>query len=140
MRVSVVPLSAASLNSGDVFILDLGLTLYQWNGSEANRKEKSKALEVCTGLKDDERGGKARIKVCDQGSEPAAFWEGIGGRGAVAPAVEDTAPAGLTKKGVAKLIEVRSSPGLAMRRGAALAIPKSASTHECLATRGFLCR
>ena len=109
MRVSVVPLSAASLNSGDVFILDLGLTLYQWNGSEANRKEKAKGLEVCTGLKDDERGGKARIKVCDQGSEPTAFWEGIGGRGAVAPAVEDATATGLKPKGVAKLIQVTDS-------------------------------
>ncbi len=34
--------------AGDVFILDMGLTLYQWNGSGANKYEKFKALELST--------------------------------------------------------------------------------------------
>jgi hypothetical protein len=38
--------SHASLNSGDVFILDAGLTLYQWNGKDSNKYEKAKALDV----------------------------------------------------------------------------------------------
>jgi hypothetical protein len=31
IRVTQVPLSHASLNSGDVFILDLGLKIHQWS-------------------------------------------------------------------------------------------------------------
>ncbi len=38
--------SHASLNSGDVFILDAGLKLYQWNGKDSNKYEKAKALDV----------------------------------------------------------------------------------------------
>ena len=50
VRVSTLPLQASSLNSGDVFILDLGLKLIQWNGAEANKKEKAKALDVCLSI------------------------------------------------------------------------------------------
>ena len=53
-----------------MFILDLGLSLIQWNGSEANKREKAKGLDVCVGIKDDERGGKAKMVVCGQGEEP----------------------------------------------------------------------
>lgn len=37
-----VPCTSASLNTGDVFILDAGLQLYLWNGPDANMYEKSK--------------------------------------------------------------------------------------------------
>jgi hypothetical protein len=89
VRVRVVPLAASSLNAGDVFVLDLGLTLIQWNGSEANRREKAKGLEVTQAIKDDERGGKAAVLVCDQGLEPAEFWAGLGGQAPVGAAVDD---------------------------------------------------
>ena len=41
-----VPLSHTSLNSGDVFILDCGLMLYQWNGSKSSGAEKNKVLTL----------------------------------------------------------------------------------------------
>src|SRR5262245_46826585 len=34
--------------AGDVFILDMGLTLYQWNGKDSNKYERFKALELST--------------------------------------------------------------------------------------------
>ena len=37
-----VPASKSRLSAGDVFILDMGLTIYQWNGSGANPFEKNK--------------------------------------------------------------------------------------------------
>ena len=49
VRVATMELSSASLNSGDVFVLDMGLKLIQWNGAEANKKEKAKALDVQIG-------------------------------------------------------------------------------------------
>ena len=89
VRVSVVPLSASSLNAGDVFIADLGLKLIQWNGCEANKKEKAKALDVLIGIKDDERGGKAKLHIIEEGKEPDVFWEVLGGKKAIAPATSD---------------------------------------------------
>lgn len=42
VRVVEVPMSASSLNSGDVFILDMGLTVHQWNGKQSNVAERNK--------------------------------------------------------------------------------------------------
>ena len=42
VEVREVPMSVKRLVSSDVFILDLGLKVYQWNGSEANKDEKFK--------------------------------------------------------------------------------------------------
>jgi len=109
VRVSSVPLAASSLNSGDVFILDLGLTLIQWNGAEANRKEKAKALDVTVAIKDDERGGKAKVVALDQGSESDEFWAALGGKGPVAPATPDTSA--VAERTAAKLIKVSDASG-----------------------------
>lgn len=40
VRSTQVELKASSLNDGDCFLLDNGLTIYQWNGATANRQEK----------------------------------------------------------------------------------------------------
>lgn len=63
VRVAEVPLSADSLNSGDCFVLDDGLVLFQWNGKDANRAEKSKALNVTSRIKNNLRSGKAVVSV-----------------------------------------------------------------------------
>lgn len=90
-----VPLSAGSLNSGDVFVLQLAHSLWQWNGSGANRKEKAKALDVTLALRAEEHGGKAVLEVVDEGSEPAAFWEALGGKKPLGAALPDDGPAAL---------------------------------------------
>jgi gelsolin len=38
------------LNSGDIFILDQGLTLLQWNGSKSNGQERSKSMQYTQAL------------------------------------------------------------------------------------------
>eukprot|EP00163_Fabomonas_tropica_P012650 TRINITY_DN23990_c0_g1_i1.p1 TRINITY_DN23990_c0_g1~~TRINITY_DN23990_c0_g1_i1.p1 ORF type:complete len:848 (+),score=337.64 TRINITY_DN23990_c0_g1_i1:44-2545(+) len=82
VRCKQVALSRESLNKGDVFILDNGLKLYQWNGSGANRYEKTKGLEVITRIKDKERGGRATLTFLDDGDDDdAEFWELLGGKG-----------------------------------------------------------
>jgi len=45
VRVSEVPVTSASLNSGDVFILDQGLSIYVYEGKSANRMEKQKGAQ-----------------------------------------------------------------------------------------------
>jgi len=39
-----VPAAKSRLQSGDVFILDMGLKVYQWNGSGASVFEKHKVV------------------------------------------------------------------------------------------------
>jgi gelsolin len=61
VSVKEVPLSKASIDSSDVFILDLGLTIYQWNGKTCNKDEKFKAVQYLQTLKS-ERGGKPEVE------------------------------------------------------------------------------
>ena len=63
IRVQQTKLAWNSMNSGDVFILDLGLTIYLWNGKHAGRLEKIKGLEVANRIRDEERGGRAKLEI-----------------------------------------------------------------------------
>jgi gelsolin len=86
--VDEVPLAAASLNQGDVFILDLGLKLIQWNGSKSSGPERMKAGQYAAAI-DSERSGKATISVHAEGdSDLGEFWKTLGGEGVVAPPIE----------------------------------------------------
>lgn len=91
----VVPCAFTELNLlcigiaiGDVFILDDGLMLYQWNGKQANKYEKVKALEVITKI-NDERGHRAKLHFLDSGKEDAAFWGLLGGNKGLGPITSD---------------------------------------------------
>ncbi len=42
IQVKEVPCTRNRLKSDDVFILDLGLTMWQWNGKGANKDERFK--------------------------------------------------------------------------------------------------
>lgn len=68
VRCMQVPVDVASLNNGDVFILDTGKILYQWNGPEASRQEKAKALDVTLAIRSEEHGGKSQIVALDVGT------------------------------------------------------------------------
>lgn len=64
VRVTEVPLSADSLNSGDVFILDLGQKIIVWAGSAASGMEKNKALTYTIALRDDrDHKGTAQVQL-----------------------------------------------------------------------------
>lgn len=45
MVIQEVELSLESLDSGDVYIIDMGLQLYQWNGKTSNKEER---FAVCS--------------------------------------------------------------------------------------------
>ena len=78
VRVKEVDVSVSSLNSGDVFILDMGLTLFIFFGPGANKNEKSKGLEVLNGIKNDNRGGRAEIVVVNEDLQNDTFWSTLG--------------------------------------------------------------
>jgi len=84
VKVAQVPLSHKSLNSGDNFILDLGLVIYQWNGSKSSIQEKQRATQLTKAI-DDEREGKPKTIVLDEGHEDPDFWKALGGQGPIAP-------------------------------------------------------
>ncbi|XP_063777858.1 villin-like protein [Pseudophryne corroboree] len=60
-----VDLSWNSFNKGDVFLLDLGKVIIQWNGPESNRSERIRACSLAQSIRDDERGGRAQIGIID---------------------------------------------------------------------------
>ncbi|XP_071484632.1 LOW QUALITY PROTEIN: advillin-like [Diadema antillarum] len=91
VRVNQVPCEWKSLNSGDVFIFDLGQHIVVWNGPESNRIERMKGTQVAKEIRDDEKGGKARIYFVDNDkfdAETLKISEGknaLGPRGGVKP-------------------------------------------------------
>jgi hypothetical protein len=81
VRVSPVEVKGTSLNKGDVFVLDVGRTLYQWNGSGSSRSERIKGLEVTKKISANERGGKCEIIVIEDGNDDdSAFFQALGGK------------------------------------------------------------
>jgi len=87
VRVSQVELSRESLNSGDVFILDNGLKVYQWNGKESGPMEKNKGATLCRAI-DDERKGLPQVIVLEEKDNNGDFWALLGGNGAIKTAAE----------------------------------------------------
>ncbi len=88
VRIIQVPLVRESLNSGDVFILDAGLMIYQFNGKQSTPFERNRAAQVSRAL-DDERSGKPQVVVYEEGAKDAKpFWDILGGEGPIMSAAE----------------------------------------------------
>jgi len=90
VRLVEVPLDAKSVNSGDVFVLDLGLLIIQFNGKDSRTFERSKATEICRAL-DDERGQVPEVVVFDEFSKTEEWpkeWVDRLGKGPYATAEE----------------------------------------------------
>ncbi|XP_076985927.1 villin-like protein isoform X2 [Tamandua tetradactyla] len=60
-----VQLSWKSFNKGDIFLLDLGKVMIQWNGPKASTAEKARGLALTCSIRDRERGGRAQVGVVD---------------------------------------------------------------------------
>eukprot|EP00211_Chloroparvula_japonica_P005467 CAMPEP_0119151506 /NCGR_PEP_ID=MMETSP1310-20130426/46423_1 /TAXON_ID=464262 /ORGANISM="Genus nov. species nov., Strain RCC2339" /LENGTH=356 /DNA_ID=CAMNT_0007143785 /DNA_START=45 /DNA_END=1111 /DNA_ORIENTATION=+ len=116
VRITEVPLCPRSLNSGDVFILDLGLHLYQMNGRQSSGGERIKAGQLARAI-DDERKGLAEVHVAEEGDgDPdfwAVFWAALGGEGPISSPTED-ASATAEASSLRKLLRVSDETG-AMR-------------------------
>uniref|UniRef100_A0A5F8GAA5 Advillin n=1 Tax=Monodelphis domestica TaxID=13616 RepID=A0A5F8GAA5_MONDO len=67
-----VDLTWDSFNLGDVFLLDLGRVIIQWNGPESNTGERLKAMLLAKDIRDRERGGRAEIGVIEGDDEAAS--------------------------------------------------------------------
>jgi len=69
VRVTQVPIAISSLNSGDVFVLDAGLKLYQYQAKACGSKEKLEGGKLQRSI-DDERAGKPDVFVFAQTDKP----------------------------------------------------------------------
>ncbi|XP_006867873.1 PREDICTED: villin-1 isoform X2 [Chrysochloris asiatica] len=64
-----VEMSWKSFNRGDVFLLDLGKLIIQWNGPESNRMERLKGMTLAKEIRDQERGGRAYVGIVEGENE-----------------------------------------------------------------------
>jgi len=85
VRTTQVELKRASLNSSDVFVLDLGLKIFQFNGKNSTPFERAKASQFCKSM-ESERNGVAKASVLEETQKdmPAEFWAPLGGPGEIA--------------------------------------------------------
>ena len=69
------------MNRSDVFLLDKGLTIYIFNGPEANKYEKLKGIETANRINADSRSGRAFVAIVEDASDSTSkeFWEELGG-------------------------------------------------------------
>lgn len=85
VHVSEVATAVGSLNNGDVFLLDLGAEVIQWNGVKSGMFEKRKAVEIIAALRED-RNGRVAVTVMDGLEDNTRFWETLGQAGGAVPA------------------------------------------------------
>ncbi|XP_069067156.1 villin-like protein [Pleurodeles waltl] len=105
VTASEVELSWNSFNSGDVFLLDLGKVIVQWNGPESNKSERISACGLAQSIRDDERGGRAQIGIVDNEADSPDLMQTmtavLGPRsGELKPAIPDEKPDQLQKANV----------------------------------------
>lgn len=79
VRVNQVPLSTASLNKSDAFVLDAGLKIFIFNGPKCNMYERAKAISVAETIDGDERSGRAEIVHLTDDIHNPEFWGPLGG-------------------------------------------------------------
>ncbi|XP_053410654.1 advillin [Nycticebus coucang] len=95
IRATEVDMSWDSFNRGDVFLLDLGMVLIQWNGPESNSRERLKAMLLAKDIRDRERGGRAEIGVIEGDKEAESpglmkvLQDTLGQRAIIKPAVPE---------------------------------------------------
>jgi len=111
IRVNEVELSHKSLNSGDVFILDAGLKVFQWNGRSGGPTEKNRGSALARAIKD-EREGRSKLTVHEEGDKDLEeFWKILGGEGPVKSAAEGGADDTVAKGGAKVLFSVSDASG-----------------------------
>ncbi|CAL8336005.1 unnamed protein product [Lota lota] len=64
-----VEVSWTSFNLGDVFLLDVGKSIIQWNGPQSNKQERLKGMLLAKDIRDRERGGRPDILLVDGEAE-----------------------------------------------------------------------
>ncbi|XP_073490475.1 villin-1 [Aquarana catesbeiana] len=66
-----VPFDWNSFNTGDVFLVDLGKLIIQWNGPDSNKMERLRGMNLAKDIRDRERGGRTQVFVVEGEDEEA---------------------------------------------------------------------
>ncbi|XP_060762497.1 scinderin like b [Neoarius graeffei] len=111
IRATEVDLSWSSFNKGDCFIVDLGQNIYQWTGSECNRFEMVKASQVAIDIRDNERNGRAKLSIVEEGSEPQELIDALGPKTSIAPSTPDDDKVETTNKNKGALYLISDATG-----------------------------
>ncbi|XP_018087385.1 gelsolin isoform X2 [Xenopus laevis] len=111
VRATEVPVGWDSFNQGDCFILDLGGEIYQWCGSKSNRFEKLKATAVAKDIRDNERSGRAKVYVVEEGMEREKMIEVLGEKPDLPEGPSDDIKADASNRKLAKLYKVSDGKG-----------------------------
>ncbi|XP_062398347.1 gelsolin-like [Sardina pilchardus] len=111
VRATEVPVSWDSFNQGDCFILDLGDEIYQWCGSKSNRFERLKATKVSKGIRDNERCGRAKLHICEEGSESDKMLEILGDKPDLPETHSEDEKTDVSNRKMAKLYKVSDASG-----------------------------
>ncbi|XP_064604543.1 gelsolin-like protein 1 [Liolophura sinensis] len=78
VTIREVPLLKSKLNSGDVYILDMGKQIYQWNGTDCNKDERFKAMQYVQELESERGGASTEVLDEDSVSKSHEFYEALG--------------------------------------------------------------
>ncbi|XP_077974564.1 villin-1-like [Styela clava] len=131
-----VDLSWDSMNVGDVFILDLGKYILQWNGPESNRMERIKAMQLAKDINSRERGGRGQVFIIEGSEEKSTpkLFEGmeqlLGKKKQLKPATPDDVVS-RAKLGNIKLFNVSDQSGqLMVQEVATKPLSQSLLQHE----------
>uniref|UniRef100_A0A671U234 Gelsolin n=1 Tax=Sparus aurata TaxID=8175 RepID=A0A671U234_SPAAU len=87
------------------------MEIIQWSGSHSNRFEKLKATIVSKGIRDDERCGRAKLLVCDEGEEPERMLEVLGEKPELPEAHSDDTKMDAAHRKQATLYKVSNADG-----------------------------
>ncbi|KAM4027136.1 scinderin-like [Anomaloglossus baeobatrachus] len=112
IRATEVPFTWSSFNNGDCFIVDVGAEIYQWCGAKCNKFERTKAMQLANGIRNNERQGRAKLIVEEDGSESRALIKILGPKPNLPEGDEDADQvADVTNRGKAKLHMVSDETG-----------------------------
>uniref|UniRef100_A0A8C5AX99 Scinderin n=1 Tax=Gadus morhua TaxID=8049 RepID=A0A8C5AX99_GADMO len=114
VRATEVLLSWSNFNKGDCFIVDLGAVIYQWCGSMCNKFERLKAMQVANGIRDNERNGRAKLVVVEEGrTSHRPITQTVLGRKPELPEGDDSEDtvADMANRKIAKLYMVSDASG-----------------------------
>lgn len=111
VRATEVPMSWASFNQGDCFILNLGQEIYQWCGSKCNQFERLKATSISKDIRDNECCGRAKLFVCEEGSENDKILAILGPKPDLPDAQSEDTKTDASNRKSAKLYKVSNASG-----------------------------
>uniref|UniRef100_A0AAR2LFV4 Gelsolin n=1 Tax=Pygocentrus nattereri TaxID=42514 RepID=A0AAR2LFV4_PYGNA len=87
------------------------MEIYQWCGSKSNRFEKLKATQLAKAIRDNERSGRARVCVCDEGVEREKILEVLGEKPDLPEGADDDIKADASNRKLAKLYKLSDASG-----------------------------